>query len=107
MVVQPARFVSDLVGNFEYRLSRDAAEMTQDRAGEGVTIGIFSVCIWGNSSSGHPQHLKLSYIAETHRVHGSILLFQKGKYAKTSFDEISWKILNESKIFSAYNHFFV
>ena len=38
-------------------------------------------------------------IIETHRVHGSRLLFLKGKYAKTSFDELFVKILNESKIF--------
>ena len=50
---------------------------------------------------------KLSYTTETHRVHGSRLLFLKDKYAKTSFDELSWKILNEPDIFSAYNHFFV
>ena len=53
-------------------------------------------------------NLKLSYITKTHRVHGSRLLLLKGKYAKTSFDELSWKyILNESRRFSAYNHFFV
>ena len=53
------------------------------------------------------KNFKLSYITETHRVNGSVLLFQKNKYAKTSFDELSWTILNESRIFSAYNHFFV
>ena len=52
-------------------------------------------------------NLKRSYITETHRVHGSRLLFLKGKYAKTSLDELSWKILKESMIFCAYNHLFV
>ena len=44
-------------------------------------------------------NLKLSYITESHRVHGARLLLLKGKYAKTSFDELSWKILNESRLF--------
>ena len=32
-------------------------------------------------------NLKLSYIIETHRVHGPRPLFLKGKYANTSFEE--------------------
>ena len=44
-------------------------------------------------------NLKLSYITKTHRVHGARLLFLKGKYANTSIDELSWKILNESRLF--------
>ena len=53
-------------------------------------------------------NLKLSYITETRRVHGArLLIFLKGKYANTFFDELSWKLLNESRLFSAYNHFFV
>ena len=57
-----------------------------------VMFHIYDVGCW-------KTNLKLSYTTETHRVHGSRLLFLIGKYAKTSFDELSWKILNESRIF--------